>query len=82
MKIHSTLTILCLVCTIHCAAAPQKAVSDTLLSARFNQYARENPIEKLYLHQDRTNYYAGETIWFKCIKHSLPQQPKPAGLYT
>lgn len=65
MKIHSTLTILCLVCTIHCAAAPQKAVSDTLLSARFNQYARENPIEKLYLHQDRTNYYAGETIWFK-----------------
>ena len=49
----------------HCAAAPQKAVSDTLLSARFNRYARENPIEKLYLHQDRTNYYAGETIWFK-----------------
>ena len=42
-----------------------KAISDTLLSARFNRYARENPIEKLYLHQDRTNYYAGETIWFK-----------------
>ena len=65
MKTHSALTILCLLCTIHCAAAPQKAVSDTLLSARFNRYARENPIEKLYLHQDRTNYYAGETIWFK-----------------
>ena len=48
MKIHSALTILCLLCTIHCAAAPQKAVSDTLLSARFNRYARENPIEKLY----------------------------------
>lgn len=46
-------------------SSPTKAVSDTLLSARFNRYARENPIEKLYLHQDRTNYYAGETIWFK-----------------
>lgn len=65
MKTHSALTTLCLLCTIHCAATQQKAVSDTLLSARFNRYARENLIEKLYLHQDRTNYYAGETIWFK-----------------
>lgn len=83
MKTHSALTILCLLCTIHCAAAPQKAVSDTLLSARFNRYARENPIEKLYLHQKTVPTIMPEKPFgLKCIKHSLPQQPKPAGLYT
>ena len=73
MKTHSALTILCLLCTIHCAAAPQKAVSDTLLSARFNRYARENPIPTIM---------PEKPFGLKCIKHSLPQQPKPAGLYT
>lgn len=45
MKIHSALTILCLLCTIHCAAAPQKAVSDTLLSARFNRILSSSATE-------------------------------------
>ena len=32
---------------------------------RMISWAQQNPIEKLYLHIDRDNYYAGETIWGK-----------------
>ena len=45
MKTHSALTILCLLCTIHCIATPQKAVSDTLLSARFNRILSSSATE-------------------------------------
>lgn len=30
-----------------------------------NDWAEANPIQKLYLHTDLENYYAGGTIWFK-----------------
>ena len=29
------------------------------------KWSQANPIEKLYLHLDRDNYTAGQTIWFK-----------------
>ncbi len=32
---------------------------------RLNSWAQQNPIEKLYLHIDRENYYAGQTFWGK-----------------
>jgi hypothetical protein len=35
------------------------------LDSKLNTWSSQNPIEKLYLHTDRQNYYAGETIWFK-----------------
>lgn len=31
----------------------------------FNQWSKNNPIEKLYLHTDRSAYYAGQTIFMK-----------------
>ena len=35
---------------------------------RLNKYAELLPIEKIYIHQDRTRYVAGETIWFKAYQ--------------
>ncbi len=35
-----------------------------------NRIAEQNPIEKLYLHLDRDNYIAGESIWFKAYHYT------------
>ena len=43
--------------------------SDTSFLVRASRsllgYATANPIEKVYLHLDRTSYYPGDTLWFK-----------------
>jgi len=35
------------------------------LLGRLDTYNKRIPVEKLYVHQDRTKYLAGEIIWFK-----------------
>ena len=35
-----------------------------------NNWSARSPIEKVYLHFDRDNYLAGETIWFKSYLYS------------
>ncbi|MBL7725853.1 MAG: hypothetical protein JNK27_17070 [Chitinophagaceae bacterium] len=35
-----------------------------------NQWYKKSPIEKVYLHFDRDNYLAGETLWFKAYLYS------------
>lgn len=35
-----------------------------------NNWAEKSPIEKVYLHFDRDNYLAGETVWFKAYLYS------------
>lgn len=35
-----------------------------------NIWSKKSPIEKIYLHLDRENYIAGETIWFKAYLYS------------
>jgi hypothetical protein len=37
---------------------------------KLNQWAAQNPIEKIYFHFDRENYIAGQTIWFKGYLYS------------
>ena len=37
---------------------------------KLKQWAERSPIEKVYLHLDRDNYLAGETIWFKAYLYS------------
>ncbi len=34
------------------------------------QWSSKSPIEKVYLHIDRENYFAGETAWFKAYLYS------------
>ena len=33
-------------------------------------YTARMPIEKVYIHHDRTDYYAGETVWMKIYQTS------------
>jgi hypothetical protein len=40
--------------------------------AAFEQYVSVLPQEKIYLHQDRTYYASGETIWFKAYLTAGP----------
>lgn len=35
------------------------------IDTRLTKWAKENPIEKVYLQFDRENYFSGQTIWFK-----------------
>ncbi len=35
-----------------------------------NNWSAKSPIEKVYLHFDRDNYLAGETVWFKAYLYS------------
>lgn len=35
-----------------------------------NSWSEKSPIEKVYLHFDRENYIAGETVWFKAYLYS------------
>ncbi|MBP5386480.1 MAG: hypothetical protein J6Y97_03735 [Prevotella sp.] len=37
----------------------------TALQTNFEQFAKKNPQERVYLHFDNTSYYKGEHIWYK-----------------
>jgi len=41
---------------------------DTTAYERLHIHTTRYPIEKLYVHKDRSIYYAGETIWFKVYR--------------
>ncbi len=47
-----------------CFFIPVTSLSQ-ILEKRLESWSQQNPIEKLYLHIDRENYYAGETVWAK-----------------
>jgi hypothetical protein len=42
-----------------------KESSGGTISGKINQYNKLMPFEKLYLHTDKSTYYATDTIWFK-----------------
>jgi hypothetical protein len=41
------------------------AQNDTIISSRFQEYARKTVQEKVYAHTDRDTYLAGDIAWFK-----------------
>ncbi|MDF9830400.1 TonB-dependent receptor plug domain-containing protein [Parabacteroides sp. PF5-6] len=57
--------------------------SDTLfhtVSKRLHEFQYNAPREKVYVHQDRTQYVAGETMWFKVYQSSSPDFPVESGV--
>ena len=52
------------------------ALSDTTrlvyIGDRLEQFYQVNPVEKLYVHQDRSLYHAGETMWLKIYRTLQP----------
>ncbi|MDF9830399.1 hypothetical protein [Parabacteroides sp. PF5-6] len=57
--------------------------SDTLfrtVSKRLHEFQYNAPREKVYVHQDRTQYVAGETMWFKAYQSSSPDFPVESGV--
>jgi hypothetical protein len=50
---------------------------------KLNQWGTTNPIQKVYLHLDRDEYMAGQTVWFKAYFYSEYQpDDKSTSLYV
>lgn len=50
---------------------------------KLNQWGTRNPIQKVYLHLDREEYMAGQTVWFKAYLYSEYQpDDKSTSLYV
>lgn len=46
--------------------------------AQLNKLTEEQPVEKIYIHTNRSDYYPDETIWFKAYAVAGPiHQPSP-----
>lgn len=78
-KIMLTL-FLCLFCV---GSLMAQSESDTLfqtVAECLHAFQRLAPREKVYVHQDRTQYVAGETIWFKVYQWVSPSFPVPSGV--
>jgi len=52
------------------------------VAERLYDFYSATPVEKIYLHQDRTNYVAGETMWFKVYQSSTEQQVESGIVYV
>ena len=59
----SSLLITCLV-TLLTVTGQNLTGIEGLISSRFEQYCTSVPREEIYVHTDRDDYVAGETIWF------------------
>jgi hypothetical protein len=47
---------------------------------RLYNYMQDFPVEKIYVHQDRTRYMAGETIWFKAYQDFSKENDEGSGV--
>ncbi|MDF9831108.1 TonB-dependent receptor plug domain-containing protein [Parabacteroides sp. PF5-6] len=57
--------------------------SDTLfhtVAKRLHEFQYNAPREKVYVHQDRTQYVAGETMWFKAYQSTDATNPIESGV--
>lgn len=62
IKIKLMLLVMSVVYSVF--AFSYEVTKDTTINDRLDNYVCTHSTEKLYLHQDRTCYVAGETIWF------------------
>jgi len=60
----------------------QIEISFEEVARRLYDFYSATPVEKIYLHQDRTHYVAGETVWFKVYQSSTEQKVKSGIVYV
>lgn len=65
MKPRICLIIFLLTCVSTIAFAQGDTSFLVKASRSLSAYGVDNPIEKVYLHFDRSSYYPGDTLWFK-----------------
>ncbi len=72
-----------LILILLCSTLGMQAQNDTIfqtVSERLHTFQYSAPVEKIYVHQDRTQYAAGETIWFKVYQSSSGLYPVHSGI--
>lgn len=50
------------------------------IASKLYEFQNNIPYEKIYVHQDRMQYVAGETIWFKVYQSSSEMHPVNSGI--
>ncbi|SDZ87896.1 hypothetical protein SAMN05216331_10863 [Porphyromonadaceae bacterium KH3R12] len=79
-RIYKYLTLLCLSPITLSAQGENPPTFFREVENRLDSHQGTMPVEKLYVHQDRTQYVAGETIWFKVYQSSSPDYPVHSGV--
>ena len=74
------LTLLCLLPFVLSAQTENSTTVFHEVANRLESYQHGMPVEKLYVHQDRMRYIAGETVWFKVYQSSSPEYPVNSGV--
>lgn len=72
-----------LILILLCSTLGMQAQRDTIfqtVSECLHTFQYCAPVEKIYVHQDRTQYAAGETIWFKVYQSSSRLYPVHSGI--
>lgn len=73
-------TFYCLLLILGFAATVANATNGSFFTCLLGSYQSRQPIERVYVHQDRTEYYAGETIWLKVYRTISSQAEAASGI--
>ncbi len=78
MRLKICIVILCLVSVSHLTFAQTDSTVLSNSAGSLTNYFNNYPVEKIYLHLDKTAYFPGDTIWFKAYtvlgqQHRLSQ---------
>jgi hypothetical protein len=65
-----------LLTVIFCQGLDAQKVSLSAWKDRINQFTANFPQEKVYLHLDNTDYFLGDTLWFKAYVVTTPELTK------
>ncbi|MDR2969219.1 MAG: hypothetical protein LBV32_06395 [Tannerellaceae bacterium] len=79
MKSQFIITLLTL---LSLSASAQTDSLFQYVAKRLYDYYSYAPVEKVYLHQDRTTYLPGETVWFKIYQSSTENRINSGVVYV
>lgn len=75
MKRIITTCFLSICCALIASAQSESDTTFYTVAHRFEELNAATPREHIYIHQDRTVYSAGETLWFKAYQSTDPANP-------